>query len=148
MSTEKKIIDYLHLYGLGLEVIFDNKRWKIFQFKNDVVRLIRPDVFNRWCEVYYADLIVPLSKLEDMTQHDIVHLFLLKGLDYRKVLTRTSIVDNFIQIEYKCAGELLSDYITAPSFRPEQFHYLLKKGYDLFGLIEAGLAVDKKTLKP
>ena len=25
----------------------------------------------------------------------------------------------------------------------EQFHYLLKQGFDLFGLIEAGLAVDK-----
>lgn len=30
---------------------------------------------------------------------------------------------------------------------PETFHWLLKKGFDLFGLIDAGLAIDSKTLK-
>lgn len=30
---------------------------------------------------------------------------------------------------------------------PEVFHYLLKQGYDLFKLIENGLAIDSKTLK-
>lgn len=29
----------------------------------------------------------------------------------------------------------------------EKVHYLLSKGFDLFGLIEAGLAIDKTTLK-
>jgi hypothetical protein len=29
------------------------------------------------------------------------------------------------------------------SFQPETFMYLLKQGFDLFGLIEAGLAIDK-----
>lgn len=32
---------------------------------------------------------------------------------------------------------------------PEQFHWLLSKHFDLFGLIESGLAIDKtKSLKP
>jgi len=30
---------------------------------------------------------------------------------------------------------------------PNQFMYLLARGYDLFGLIESGLAIDKTTLK-
>lgn len=30
---------------------------------------------------------------------------------------------------------------------PEQFHYLLSKHFDLFGLIDAGLAIDSTTLK-
>jgi hypothetical protein len=30
---------------------------------------------------------------------------------------------------------------------PESFHWLLKQGFDLFGLIDAGMALDSKTLK-
>ena len=30
----------------------------------------------------------------------------------------------------------------------EQFHWLIQRGFDLFGLIEAGLAIDKTKLKP
>ena len=30
---------------------------------------------------------------------------------------------------------------------PEQFHYLLSKHFDLFGLIDAGLAIDSTTIK-
>lgn len=30
---------------------------------------------------------------------------------------------------------------------PESFRYLLSKGFDLFGLIEAGLAIDKTTIE-
>lgn len=30
---------------------------------------------------------------------------------------------------------------------PLAFHYLLKQGFDLFGLIDAGLAIDAKTIK-
>lgn len=33
-------------------------------------------------------------------------------------------------------------------FHCDEFLYLLKQGFDLFGLIESGLAIDKKTLKP
>lgn len=29
---------------------------------------------------------------------------------------------------------------------PEQFHYLLSRGFDLFGLIEAGIALDKTKM--
>lgn len=32
--------------------------------------------------------------------------------------------------------------------QPKIFHYLLKQGFDLFGLIDAGLAIDSKTLNP
>lgn len=31
---------------------------------------------------------------------------------------------------------------------PDSFHYLLKQGFDLFGLIDAGLAIDVKTITP
>lgn len=31
--------------------------------------------------------------------------------------------------------------------QPQIFHYLLKQGFDLFGLIDAGLAIDAKTIQ-
>lgn len=31
---------------------------------------------------------------------------------------------------------------------PNQFHYLLKQGFDLFGLIQSGQAIDAKTIQP
>jgi hypothetical protein len=33
-------------------------------------------------------------------------------------------------------------------YRTDQFHSLLKQGFDLFGLIDAGLAVDAKKITP
>lgn len=47
------------------------------------------------------------------------------------------------------AGEsLFNDPKTLPVLNVVHIiHYLLSKGYDLFGLIEAGLAIDKKTLQ-
>lgn len=38
-------------------------------------------------------------------------------------------------------------YISLIEFAPACFHYLLSRGFDLFGLINAGLAVDKATIK-
>lgn len=33
-------------------------------------------------------------------------------------------------------------------FSSKEFHYLLTQHFDLFGLIDAGLAIDAKTVKP
>lgn len=33
------------------------------------------------------------------------------------------------------------------AIHPNEFLYLLKQGFDLFGLIESGLAIDKTTIK-
>jgi hypothetical protein len=38
-------------------------------------------------------------------------------------------------------------YAWRATFFPSMFKYLLSKYFDLFGLIEAGLAIDYKTLK-
>lgn len=129
MSTEKKIVDYLYLYGLGLEVRFDNKTWKINRFGKDIVRLTLKSDSSRWVEAYYSNLIVPLSKLEDMTSEE---------------LQECGNMEYDFSDEPELNNHKPEDFYLCSS---AQFHYLLKKGYDLFGLIEAGLAVDKKTLK-
>jgi hypothetical protein len=38
-------------------------------------------------------------------------------------------------------------YFGKYEWKPEQFTYCLSKGFDLFGLIEQGLAIDKALLK-
>ncbi len=54
--------------------------------------------------------------------------------------------------EYKYIWEELNT--TAPvihinmKMEPKLFVYLLKQGFDIFGLIESGQAIDKTTLKP
>jgi len=138
----KDIKDYLHLY-LGCDVEADSlsDNTKRFVYKLTPSRLRSILEYNN-----YDNSKPILRNLSDMTKDEIIHFFLLKGLDYSKVTNRTSIMDNFIQIEYKCAGELLSDYQVATFLNPEQTKYLLEKHFDLFGLINDGLAIDKTTI--
>ena len=48
-------------------------------------------------------------------------------------------------IKYFMGGWGMSLFVGGPSstYKAAAFHYLLKQGFDLFGLIEAGLAIDK-----
>lgn len=89
-----------------------------------------------------------LRPLSDMTDEEIRMMFVLKGYNNENFKpTRVKIDDLFIQFEidgdeyeYQC------DYQHLITMRPNQFTYLLKQGFDLFGLIDAGLALDKTKL--
>lgn len=119
-----------------------------YVLSNDIsgeIFILKPEYLG---ENGFAPMIKPLLRqLSDMTKDEITELFKLKGLDYSEVVTRASIDDNFIQIEYKCDGELLSDWQTAKFISPKQFTYLLSHHFDLFGLISEGKALDKNSLK-
>lgn len=52
--------------------------------------------------------------------------------------------DELIWGKFSDAGSILQDDVTSRQF--EQFHYLLSKGFDIWGLIDAGLAIDAKTI--
>lgn len=45
------------------------------------------------------------------------------------------------------AKDAISHGFEPNELNPEQFRYLLSRGFDLFGLIEDGLAIDKTTMK-
>lgn len=47
--------------------------------------------------------------------------------------------------KWSTSGEKIKHKVE--NFRPEEFIELLKMGFDLFGLIESGLAIDKTKLK-
>lgn len=70
-------------------------------------------------------------------------LTLSNRADIKLVLRRLEDITQLEKIE--CAPGLCWEY---GAYRPDQFDRLLKEGFDLFGLIDAGLAVDAKTVKP
>ena len=145
---KKEIKGYLHLY-LGCQVmdLYNNQVGLL----SGIITMdagIKICVFHKttW-HLSIDEVKLILRPLSSMTEEEIVKLFLLKGLDYSKDVTRTNITENFIQIEYKCGGELLSDYMVAPIFNTEQFRYLLSHHFDLFNLIESNLAIDAGEVK-
>lgn len=80
--------------------------------------------------VSMKDVTPILSKLEDITEEDIKAV----GFEAHQML-RNEQGDRVIPAKEK-------GFVWAA----KQTHYLLSKHYDLFGLIESGLAIDKKTL--
>lgn len=79
------------------------------------------DDFSEYCRIKPI-----LRKLEDLTDEDAQEV----GYDN----AYSFLVDNNSYVN--CVGPFL----------PRSFHYLVSQGYDVFGLIPAGLAIDAKTL--
>jgi hypothetical protein len=138
---KKELKDYLHLY-LGCECRLDNKeKGKLIGFDSRlhdsevemVCFTIWMDKENDWT-VYNDDAnfdrIKPILRpLSDMTEDELKCLRSERG--HLKGVHRDDL--KFIIIMNK--------------WSPEDFIFLLSKHFDLFGLIPAGLAIDKTTLK-
>lgn len=65
---EKQLKDFLHLYGIGVKVKFDNKVWAVLEFKKTTVRLVRSEGFNKRNECYYEEVKPILWRLEDINE--------------------------------------------------------------------------------
>lgn len=85
-----------------------------------------------------------LRRLEDMTEEEICKMALAGGLIGTP--TRANIEGNFIQMEYVKDGEILVEHWHPNELNAQHFHFLLSRGFDLFGLIDAGLGIDAKTI--
>jgi hypothetical protein len=125
---KKELKDYLHLY-LGCEVFIEsysfmngNKREKLIDKLTEVGINGRID-----CEKYTppdGDVKLVLRPLSDMTEEEKTEM---------------------MQQKHKYdTGNSMSHTITDHAYR---VHWAINKHFDLFGLIEAGLAIDKATLK-
>lgn len=68
-----------------------------------------------------------LRRLEDMTEEDVCNNF-----DFQSWMMM------------RAAHKMKVTF----GFKPSEFQYLLSKSFDLFGLIDAKLAIDAKTLEP
>lgn len=98
-----------------------------------------------------------LRRLSDMTEQEMKALYRTRTLwayiqeSHIKKIQFSEGNQNCITIGYEgpsgssgytCGNELM--YLN--QLMPTQFHYLLKQGFDLFGLIDEGAAIDAKTI--
>lgn len=106
--------------------------------------------------IEFLDLPI-LRRLSDMTEEEMKALYMARTLwayvqeSHIKKIQFSPSNKNCITIDYEgpsgsggytCGHELI--YLN--QLMPNQFHYLLKQGFDLFKLIDNNLAVDAKSL--
>lgn len=154
---EKKLSDYLHLY-LGQPCkwkVLGDDEWAVNDSAVDLVVLGR--VYDRQPFVI-APILRPLS---DMTEEEMKELLCLDFAPsddvFRNMVTEFKFDVNEPQRRtkrgtgvgfsvFKDGSHYMSGTLSFVDLNPHQFVYLLKLGFDLFGLIEAGLAIDKSKL--
>jgi hypothetical protein len=128
---KKNIADYLHLY-LGCEFIWEDEDDPMILkgVFGDVAYSTEADESGEG--MYAIEEIKPILRpLSDMTEEEMNHLGSLTTMTL-----------------YDCFDEFYYDFLDQREDRPwettfEITRYLLTRGFDLFGLIESGLALDK-----
>ena len=125
---KKELKDYLHLYlGCGLQVLATQE---IVLFDEICLNHKYP-VWSTQHGYLYSEIKPMLRPLSDMTDHEAVDYMLITNPK-----TKANDVRRKGCIEY----------IQETGLLPQEFVWALSKYFDLFGLIEAGLAIDKTTL--
>lgn len=151
------LIDYLHYY-IGCDYWTNNSQGNLnIKTLPDVIDMIKRD----------KGVQLHLRRLADMTEDDAKQLALIYS-GAKSVERTKGVADNwhyyFCYFSENEEGELLiiaadgcawyAHYFdkNQPGHRNivdehKAFHYLLQNHFDLFGLIDAGLAIDTKTIK-
>jgi hypothetical protein len=159
---EQNIKDYLHLY-LGCKVVGTyNDNSGSYGYLTGVtnggdeceIQFILEDCINvseepEWNEA--KDVKPILRSLSDMTEADVADWGSVK-INHTTYCVELDSTDDFGEFtEVYPDGSILSRSKDDGDIRPidggKLFLLLLSKHFDLFGLIEAGLAIDKSTLK-
>lgn len=158
----KKIENYLHLYlGCGVMGDYDGsprrgyltgisgvaeEQAQIQFFEEDGFNVCEEPEYNQFVEVKL--ILRPLSDIKEDEAREYAMLY-MKIMD-KDAPVSISIKDGNVRIligaeEYNCAILWpLNNY----GQKPESLRYLLSKHFDLFGLIESGLAIDSTKLNP
>ena len=85
-----------------------------------------------------------LRRLEDMTEEEMKELVFI-GHSVRNTLYEVKMEYNTVC--FKTNGFTGGGSVSLRALRPEETHYLLQQGFDLWGLIDSNQAIDSKTLK-
>lgn len=93
---------------------------------------------------YTKPLLRPLS---DMSEEEAREFAIAYGLSNDIKPLRVGVEGSLLQFEYSEKGDAKFIHWYVQKLSAEMFHYLLSRGFDLFGLIEKGLALDAKTVK-
>ena len=116
---------------------------------NRVIEPLTAKMLAEDLEMFYDEELprpytIVLRRLEDMTEHEAIAL-----------VERIVHADEFVDVDttHNSFGDLMvtwrGDEYNATgekTWSSEQFHYLLKQGFDLWGLIDSNQAIDAKTL--
>ncbi len=158
MSSTKKIEDYLHYY-MGCEcVVKCNDGINISQ-RGKIVEVTRGSNHGDWVVVLFPHVVEVMRFSRNASEvSSNMHHFFFSEDSIKPILRQLSDMTeeemNHIAIKLKAGTAnvpMLKWKHNSPftSFRltPEIIHYLLSKGFDLFGLCEAGLAIDTKTVQ-
>jgi hypothetical protein len=151
-QMEKRIEDYFHLY-IGADAMVARPNGRNPEKITPAMLAHLHQLGQSW------DLYKPiLRRLDSMTREEAVefihrkHRSIMCNID-RTHITKVSFgetenIINFSYFKYQGAGaEAGSKTYYVNQSDAEQFAWLLSEHFDLFGLIDAGLAIDKSTIK-
>lgn len=142
MSTEgsvsrKYLSEYIGFY-LGQQVLTPSRKssteGKKMGYKNG--ELCEYSIKSKLCEVKFDEDSLPIDFDVDEIKLLLIPLKDMNDDDMKFI----EIEDREFMLKNFEIGNVLN-------FTAEQFRYLLNRGFDLFGLIEAGLAIDKTKLE-
>jgi hypothetical protein len=164
-----KLQDYIKYY-IGCNVITtdDNERAELVGVSDDNAHLVHEGTGNYGtCDVTGVKLV--LRRLEDMTEEEAITIATMAMFDkpagypikdytvrrlplgnYPPSACQVAINNDWYEMEIAIGFNTGNIWFTKFEQRvfnqPAIFHYLLTQHFDLFGLIDAGLAVDQKTI--
>lgn len=144
--------DYLHLYlGSNLQVEYGYKGAKkigILAGYDEVYgwQIFRPDVVLAPYVTVRVELIKPILRpLRSLTEEEKIAIYLNEFPERQSgELVRNASDSSWFIVKDEFGRRLT---ISLFSFKPNTFLKLISKHFDVFGLIEAGLAIDATTLK-
>jgi hypothetical protein len=117
------IKDYLHLY-LGCDIQLKDGSIEKLKTVDSEISIVNMG----WGNAQGADEVSPILRpLSDITEDELKLCHIYSSVEHAKICWK----ERFL----------------SPLIKPKDVVYLLSKHFDLFGLIDAGLAIDVTTLK-
>jgi hypothetical protein len=153
---EKKLQNYLYLY-LGCDVLVDGKDigkligYETRGFGTDDFMILytvqlseKEDDWTVYNDDEKMQRIKPfLRPLSDIQKEEVADLMRVDGF-----IVKGNFSYSFFQIEFKDLYEVTHfKHLYIHQLDPNQFLFLLSKGFDLLGMIEAGFAMDKAKIE-
>lgn len=151
----RELKDYLHLY-LGCECIIENKLKVVLcgfeQNGHKIYPVIRLANYSTKMVNDFSLIKLLLKPLSSMTEDEAIEItkpIVIYG-DIPNAREYETFKNVFGRIVVSWGKSHYEKYVPADekTFTSTQFQYLLSKHFDLFGLIESGLAIDATTLTP
>lgn len=147
-----KFKDVAHHY-LGCEVMAKRKNDTEFS-KGIIVEVTKGSNHGDWVYVRFEDIVESVSNTWEVSKSTAHHYFLCE--DSIKPILRK--LQDMTEEDAKGIGYdsafffrdtvriVHNGRFTNTTFTGKEFHYLCQRGYDLFGLIDSGEAIDYKTV--